>query len=88
MMARVVLILVLSIVLSRMYYRVVRSFREGLSGGDSQTASPPQQSVQMVRDPICGTFLLPDRAVTLVDGRARVYFCSEACRDRYRARTA
>ena len=25
----------------------------------------------MVRDPVCGTFVLPERAVTLVDGRDR-----------------
>ena len=42
----------------------------------------------MVRDPVCGTFVLPASAVTLVDGRARLYFCSDACRDKYRARTA
>jgi YHS domain-containing protein len=42
----------------------------------------------MVRDPVCGTFVLPASAVTLADGRARIYFCSETCRDKYRARTA
>jgi hypothetical protein len=40
----------------------------------------------MVRDPICGTFVLPDRAVSLTDGRQRVFFCSTACRDTYRER--
>jgi YHS domain-containing protein len=35
---------------------------------------------------VCGTFVLPASAVTLVDGRARLYFCSDACRDQYRAR--
>jgi YHS domain-containing protein len=48
----------------------------------------PQQGVAMARDPVCGTFVVADRAVTLVDGRSRVYFCSNACRDKYRARTA
>jgi YHS domain-containing protein len=47
----------------------------------------PQSGVQMVRDPVCGTFLLPDRALTLGDGRTQVFFCSDACRDKYR-RTA
>ena len=28
------------------------------------------------------------RALTLTDGREQVYFCSAACRDSYRARTA
>jgi YHS domain-containing protein len=40
----------------------------------------------MVRDPVCGTFVLPERAVTLMDGRSRLFFCSEACRDKYRSR--
>ena len=35
----------------------------------------------MVRDPVCGTFVLPDHALTIVDGRSRVFFCSGACRD-------
>ena len=28
--------------------------------------------VQMVRDPVCGTFVVPERAVTLVDGRRQL----------------
>jgi YHS domain-containing protein len=40
----------------------------------------------MVRDPVCGTFVVPERAVTIADGRTTVSFCSEACRDKYRAR--
>jgi YHS domain-containing protein len=42
----------------------------------------------MVRDPVCGTYVIPDRAVPLLDGSQRVYFCSATCRDKYRARTA
>jgi YHS domain-containing protein len=40
----------------------------------------------MVRDPVCGTFVVPERAVSLSVGREIVYFCSVACRDAYRAR--
>jgi YHS domain-containing protein len=40
----------------------------------------------MVRDPVCGTFVLPERAVILSDGRTRVFFCSDVCRDTYRSR--
>jgi len=39
-----------------------------------------------VRDPVCGTFVLPDHALPLVDGRARLFFCSDACRAKYQAR--
>jgi YHS domain-containing protein len=48
----------------------------------------PERGVAMARDPVCGTFVLPSKAVTLVDGRSRLYFCSDACRDKYRARSA
>jgi hypothetical protein len=44
--------------------------------------------VKMVRDPVCGTFILPDRAVRLVEGGRDIHFCSTGCRDKYRARTA
>jgi len=42
----------------------------------------------MVRDPVCGTYVIPDRAVALSDGSGQVFFCSTNCRDKYRARTA
>ena len=88
-MARFVLIFVLSILLWRLFRRIVGSFLQGLTGGADRRASrTPVQGVSMVRDPVCGTFIVPERAVTLVDGRTRLYFCSNACRDSYRARTA
>jgi hypothetical protein len=88
-MARLLLFLVLSLLLSRVFWRIVASFMEGLTGVQRRpSGGPPQQGVHMVRDPVCGTFVVPDGAVSLHDGRARVYFCSDACRDKYRARTA
>ena len=42
----------------------------------------------MVRDPVCGTFLPPDAALSLAErGGAVRYFCSEKCRDAYRSRS-
>ncbi len=42
----------------------------------------------MARDPVCGTYVVPERAVTMADGPRLVYFCSTACRDKFRARRA
>jgi YHS domain-containing protein len=44
----------------------------------------PARGVQMTRDPVCGTFVVPERAVSLSIGRDVLYFCSTACRDAYR----
>jgi len=88
-MARFILLLVLIIIISRMFWRLVDSFIEGVSGQPrSGRTRVPERGVAMVRDPVCGTFVVPERAVTLVNGRARLFFCSETCRDKYRAKTA
>jgi YHS domain-containing protein len=86
-MVRFVLLLLLCIFLARIFWRSVDAFIEGATGR-RRSDRVPQRGVSMVRDPVCGTFVLPERAVTLVNGRSRVFFCSEACRDKYRARTA
>ena len=40
-------------------------------------------SMPLKRDPVCGTYVLPDRAVRTGSGDDTVYFCSENCRARY-----
>jgi hypothetical protein len=85
-MLRLLLMLVLIVMLARGFWRMVDGIVEGLTGRGS--SGVPGRSVQMVRDPVCGTFVLPERALTLGDGRQRIFFCSAACRDKYRARTA
>jgi uncharacterized protein len=90
-MLRFALLAILIPLIARMFWRSVDHFIEGLGGRSRHPASRPQappEGVQMVRDPVCGTFVQPERAVTLLDGRSRVFFCSDACRDKYRARTA
>jgi YHS domain-containing protein len=85
-MLRLLLMLVLIVLLARGFWRMVDGIVEGLTGHGS--TGVPGRGVQMVRDPVCGTFVLPDRALTIGDGRRRIFFCSAACRDTYRARTA
>jgi YHS domain-containing protein len=84
-MVRLLFYVVLLILLTRALSRLWGGFMEGLTGGPSVRTSTPQRGVQMVRDPVCGTFIVPDRALTLSVGREQVYFCSRACRDKYRA---
>ncbi len=45
------------------------------------------RSVALVRDPVCGTFIEPARAIEARVGSTMHYFCSESCRARFR-RTA
>jgi len=89
MLLRLALFIILAFVVSRAVWRLLDGIVDGASGGGRRGgAGVPQRGVQMARDPVCGVFVVPEQAVTLVDGRERIYFCSETCRDKYRARTA
>jgi len=84
-----VLLTILFRAMSRLWAGVVRGMQSGnpSAGRRSNGSSVPQRGVQMVRDPVCGTFIVPERAVALsAEGGQRLYFCSTDCRDKYRAR--
>ena len=90
MLLRLVLFVILGVIVARAFWRLVDGIVAGISGRPprGRSGQVPTRGVQMVRDPVCGTFVLPDHALTLVDGRARLFFCSDACRTKYQARTA
>jgi YHS domain-containing protein len=84
---RVALVFLLGMLLLRALGRLLAGIIAGASPPRHSHGGPPERGVQMVRDPVCGTFLPPDTAVSLTErGGAVRYFCSEKCRDAYRAR--
>ena len=94
-MLQVVLDVLFTVVAVRAIWKLLQGVMIGMSGDAGPRRSsarppqgPPAQGVQMARDPICGTYVVPERAVSTRDGRQTVYFCSEACRDKYRAKSA
>lgn len=91
-MVRLILLFILIVIVARAFWRVVDNVVRAASGhppdGRGGAGGRPRQAAKMVRDPVCGTFVLPDHSVSLTTGRERVYFCSDACRDAYRTRTA
>jgi YHS domain-containing protein len=87
-MVRFVLFTILLILVVRAASRLWRGMAAGIAGSayrstTGSTAAKP--AVQMVRDPVCGTFVVPERAVTLSTGQQQLHFCSTTCRDTYRA---
>jgi YHS domain-containing protein len=57
---------------------------EPRAGGPTRgPSSVSKNSVHMERDPVCGTFVVPERAVVLTTGNGRLHFCSAECRDKY-----
>jgi YHS domain-containing protein len=86
-MARALLFFVLFVIVIRALRQLWRGLVAGMQDPRNR-GSVSKPGVQMVRDPVCGTFVIPERALTISVGREQVYFCSPACRDAYRARTA
>jgi YHS domain-containing protein len=90
-MLRFILLSILLTILFRAVSRLLAGILRGMQGEGPgyrprRGADVQQRGVQMVRDPICGTFVVPERAVMLPgDGGNRVYFCSPECRDKYRS---
>ena len=59
----------------------------GRPGPRPQAPRGPVERIggRLVRDPQCGTHVAESRAIKVVDGTNTLYFCSERCRDLYRA---
>jgi YHS domain-containing protein len=78
-MFRILLWVVLLFVVVRLAWRLLGGVLQGMGyqGGSGK------QSVGLVRDPICGMFVVPSNALTSGSGSATRYFCSEKCRQEY-----
>lgn len=92
-MVRFILLSLLLTFLLRALMRLWAGFVQGVQGQQepmrgSSRGHAPQRSVQMARDPICGTFVVPERATVLTTGGRTLYFCSTDCRDAYLAHGA
>jgi YHS domain-containing protein len=83
MLLRLALFIILAFFIGRALWRLLDGIVEGASHG-SRGSQVQQRGMQMARDPVCGTFVVADRALSLTDGSTTVYFCSDTCRDKYK----
>lgn len=75
-MAKLILWTILIIFLVRALSHLFR----GMLDGAGYTRGGGTPSVPLVRDPVCGVFVVPAKALTSGSGAATKYFCSETCR--------
>jgi YHS domain-containing protein len=76
-MARFILWSILLTLLLRSLSRLLQGILEG--AGFRRRSAPPK-GVGLVRDPVCGVFVVPGQALASGEGSSRNYFCSEKCR--------
>ena len=88
-MFRLLLLLALFWVIARVFWRFIDGVVRGAtmpppgSGGRKSNAPSP---VKMQPCPICGTYVVPGKAISAVSSGAPVHFCSEKCRSEFVAR--
>jgi YHS domain-containing protein len=71
---------VLRILLLLLVIRLAWKFIRGVLEGAGILHVPQHSSVGLVRDPVCGVFVVPSKALTAGSGSQTRYFCSEKCR--------
>jgi YHS domain-containing protein len=86
MWLRTFLLFLLVIFLLRFVRRLMRGVAQGMSSGTTGRAGDRTPPVKMVADPVCGTYVVPGKALQLSRGRETQYFCSEACRQQWERR--
>jgi len=80
-MARVILWGILILIVVRALSRLMRGV---LEGAGYQREMPSQKGMPLVRDPVCGVYVVPGQALTTGTGLATKYFCSEKCRSAWK----
>ena len=86
MLARFLIWVLFLLVVWRALRSLFAGVVQGASGPPAPPAGPPEKGEMMVRDPVCGTFVLPSRAVLVRDRNGTHHFCSDRCRQAYQQR--
>lgn len=87
-MARFLLLLALFVVIAKVFWRFIDAVVRGAAGSPAQGGrrSGPAAAVKMSQCPVCGTYVVPGKAISLVGSGSPVYFDSEKCRAEFQAR--
>lgn len=95
-MARFILLLVLAMVIARTFWRFVDAVVRGASGAGAggrraggpfnSAQSKTPASVKMQQCPVCGTYVVPGKAIQLATNGTPIYFDTEKCRAEFQSR--
>ena len=86
-MLRAILLFLLILFIARAVWRLLGGVVQGAvsAGTASRGQRPATPAVKMIQDPVCGTYVVPGKALELTRGRETIYFCSDKCRDQWSA---
>jgi YHS domain-containing protein len=82
---RAILLFLLMIFVARAVWRLLEGVVSGASPPQARGRTAPQP-VKLVKDPVCGTFVVPGKSPSLVRAGETIYFCSDTCREQFAAK--
>jgi YHS domain-containing protein len=83
---RTFLLVVMVLLLVRALARLFGGLTDGTRGRSGRVGRG-HAPVKMTKDPVCGTFVVPGKALSLSAGGATHWFCSERCRAEFASRS-
>ena len=88
MTLRIFLLIVMALFALRAAARLVRAI-SAAARPDAGSAGmrPRRPPVKMEQDPVCGTFVVPGKALSTTADGATLWFCSEHCRREFARRS-
>lgn len=81
-LTRILLPLIAFLVIRALLSSIGKMFRESNLPQESKQG-PSFKGGELKKDPVCGTFVSVDSAVTKKVNGAVLHFCSTSCRDKY-----
>ena len=64
-------------------YRLFMNDNKKKAEKDAEKKKKRMESGEMVKDPVCGTYVEKDSAITVRNGDKTLHFCSYECRKKY-----
>ena len=84
-MTRFLALAIVAILVYLLLRSVVSALAAGFRGGAGPNARPRALRDELVKDPVCETYVPRRSAVTRTAGRATYHFCSAACAEKFKA---
>ena len=88
MLLRYLLLLLLFWLIARAFWRLMEGVVRGATSSGPQASGPSRaaRAVKMSQCPICGTYVVPGKAISLMLDGEVFYFCGDPHRAQFQAR--
>ncbi|HEY8535957.1 MAG TPA: hypothetical protein VIL25_05890 [Vicinamibacterales bacterium] len=87
-LVRIALLFLLVLIVIRAGWRLLEGVVEGATGVGGRTGRPrvPETGTKMVKDPVCGTYVVQEKALSASSGGETAWFCSRECQQAWQRR--